>query len=102
MTLNDVADSADSLLLKRISKAQLSIYISLYGAAPIRVFRMDGGLTLSGRDGFVFVDEDYFKVRWHTGIDELYILRQNDVIGIKEKNKSGYQQKRLFLNSGKK
>jgi len=95
-------DSVESLPAKIIPKEELSRYISLYGAATIRVFRMDGGAIPSGRDGFVFADEGYFKVSWHTALDELYTLRQNDVIGIIEKNKMGYEPRRLFLNSGKK
>lgn len=101
MTLNSGVNSVK--YNKKISKDGILKYIHLYKGdnSPVRVFRMDGGTSLSGRDGFVFAEGDYFKVRWHSGRDEVYTLKQNDVIGIVERNKIGYEPKRLVLNSKK-
>lgn len=101
MTLNGMVNSVR--YNQKISKDDLLEYIHLYkwGNSPVRVFMMDGGTSLSGRDGFVFMEGDYFKVRWHFGRNEDYTLKQNDVIGIVERNKMGYEPKRLVLNSKK-
>ncbi len=107
MSINNVANASKNSKnsnQKTISRNQLFWYVANYNNnnAPARVFRMDGGITPAERDGFIYLDRTHFKVIWHFGGDEPYILKQNDVIGIAERNKMGYEPKRLVLNSNEK
>lgn len=107
MSINNTANASKNSKnsnQKAISRNQLSRYVANYNNsnAPARVFMMDGGITPAERDGFIYLDRTHFKVRWHSGGDEPYILKPNDIIGIVERNKLGYEPKRLDLNSKEK